>query len=349
MPSFIRTALITALLVYIVVSPAHAASIAMVTKAAGAVFHRSVGDASYRPLKTGMALDAGARVKTGRDGWLELTLADNSRFVLANETEMELSSFSMKARKREGTFNLIQGKLRASVIKLAGKQTDIRLKSATAVAGVKGTEFLMLSRGPANVLFGTEGEVKVTGGNDRGQPLTANTMTQTTRGFMPIAPVAVEPGSPLAKARNDFLAATAAYPQSWGAMDELPDIVARWNIGYGHYLADSGRFVDALHVFQLALDLASAAGVRADALLERGAVHGRFLANSEAALAEYLLVLETYPTLPQAETALYMTGQVQNEMGRFEQARFRFSQYLERYPAGKYRGSVEAFLNRLKK
>lgn len=331
-------------------SLAFAAQAGKVTKASGSAYYKSGKTASYNPLSVNGRVDEGGWIKTGRNGWVELTMNDGSRFTLANGTELEVNAYTAGKDKRAGAFTLAEGKLRASVVKLAGRQTDIRVRSANAVAGVKGTEFLMLTRGPANVLFGAEGTVAVSGADGESCSLTADTVVQTTRGYTPLPPVKVEPASPLAKAKADFEAATgSAPPAEWGAADALPDIIARWNINYGHYLADAGRHKEALHAFQLALDLTEASEVRADALLERGGLYARLLANPEAALAEYLLVLELYPRLPQAETALYVAGQVQAELGHVDQAMARFRQYLKEYPSGRYRGSVETLLEQLEK
>ena len=89
--------------------------------------------------------------------------------------------------------------------------------------------------------------------------------------------------------------------------------------------------------------------VRADARMERGAVFARFLSNPEQALAEYLLVLEEYPALPQAEFALFNTAQVLSELGFIDQARIRFEQYLRQYPQGKQRSNAETLLQNLGK
>jgi len=83
--------------------------------------------------------------------------------------------------------------------------------------------------------------------------------------------------------------------------------------------------------------------------MERGAVYARFLSNPELALAEYLLVLEEYPGLAQAETALLNTAQTLVELGFIEQARVRFEQYLKLYPQGKHRSSAETLLQNLGK
>jgi FecR-like protein len=327
-----------------------AATIGSVSKASGEVLFRAGDNIKYVSLKKGQSLDEGNWVKTGTKGWLELLLADGSKFTIANNSELELTSFMVGKEKKEGSFTLTQGKLRASVVKLGGQQTDIKVRSRTAVAGIRGTEFLMMAQGPANVFFGNEGIVKVSGsGEDVTPPLLPGTMTQNTRGCTPLEPIKVETGTPLAQAKNAFEGATSAVPPAeWLASDNLSSIIARWNINYGHYLADSGKHEAALQVFQIALDLTKDPEIRSDAHLERGSVYSRLLSNSEAALAEYLLVLEEYPTLKQAETALAFTGQTLYDLGFKEEAKARFKEYLKKYPEGKQKGNVETMLNLLK-
>ena len=337
--------IVLVLILFSLVPAAYAGGIASARKVSGDVRFRPDSRTPYGVLTGGTTLPAGASVRTGRNGWVELRLDDGSTVTLANDTELELTSLTMGKGKKEGLLNLAQGKLRASVVKLAGQQADIRVRSRTAVAGVRGTEFLMLNVGPANVFFGNEGSVAVSGETPDAKFLGAGTMTQTTRGYVPLEPVDVEPGSPLADARATFNAVTGpAPPAEWVAGDNLPSIIARWDINYGHYLADRGDYEEALHVFQAAIDLTQTPEIRADAWLERGTVHGRFLNNPRAALAEYLLVLEEYPKLPQAETALYCVGQTLFDLQLFDQARLRLRQYLTTYPAGRFRGTVETLL-----
>jgi hypothetical protein len=327
---------------------AGAGGIATARKVSGDVRFRPAGRTPYGVLAGGTSLPAGSSVRTGRNGWVELRLEDGSTVTLANDTELELTSLTMTKGKKEGLLNFAQGKLRASVVKLAGQQADIRVRSKTAVAGVRGTEFLMLNVGPANVFFGNEGSVAVSGETPDSRLMGAGTMTQTTRGYVPMEPVEVEQGSPLADARATFNAVTGPTPPTeWLAGDNLPSIIARWDINYGHYLADRGDYEEALQVFQAAIDLTKTPEIRADAWLERGTVHGRFLNNPRAALAEYLLVLEEYPRLPQVETALYSVGQTLFDLQLFDQARIRLRQYLATYPAGRFRGTVETLLQQL--
>ena len=338
--------ILMALIVLFPVS-SNAAVVGSITSLSGDVSFRSKGGLPYSRVAKGAMISEGNWIKTGKDGWVELTLNDKSKFTLANNSEFAVTSFLLTRNRREGLFNLAQGKLRASVVKFSGRQSGMTVKSGTAVAGIKGTEFLMLSQGQANVFFGNEGRVAVAG-DPRGpqQPLTASTYVQTTRGLPPADPVKVEAGTPLAEAKGIFDGITAAEPpKEWLDSGKISDICARWNINHGHYLADSGKYQDALNVFQIALDLTKVEEVRADAHMERGAVYARFLSNPELALAEYLLVLEEYPRLPQAETALFNAAQTLVEMGFNDQAKIRFEQYLKTYPNGKHRSNAETLLN----
>jgi tetratricopeptide (TPR) repeat protein len=345
-----RLPILLFIIVMFVPGSVFAAQVGKISSMSGEVYFRVTDNIKYVPMKKGQAIEEGNWVKTGKKGWLELALADGSKFTIANNSEVEVTSFLVNADKKEGSFTLTQGKLRASVVKLAGQQTDIKVKSRTAVAGIKGTEFLMLAEGPANVFFGNEGVVRVSGSSEESAPsLLPGTMTQNTRGSVPLEPVKVEPGTPLAQAKSAFETATSPVPpKEWLEADNLSNIIARWNINYGHYMADSGKHEGALQVFQIALDLTGDAEIRSDARLERGAVYSRFLANGEAALAEYLLILEEYPRQKQAETALYLVGQTLYDLGFKAQAKARFNEYLKKYPDGKNRSNVETMLNLLK-
>lgn len=341
--------LLGVLLVSIILAPilAFAAPVGKITGLTGQAYIRAKTGVPYTALTKGAVVATGTWIKTGPKGWVELTLNDKSTFTLANNTEFEVTGFLLTKNRREGAFNLAEGKLRASVVKFGGKQSGMTVKSGTAVAGIKGTEFLMLSQGQANVFFGNEGTVTVSGDGKSGQqPLTSATYVQNTRGLPPAEPVKIDQGTPLSEAKEIFNGVTSAEPpKEWTDSGKIVDICARWNINHGHYLADSGKYQDALNVFQIALDLTKVEAVRADAHMERGAVYARFLSNPELALAEYLLVLEEYPSLPQAEFALFNAAQTLSEMGFNDQAKLRFEQYIKMYPQGKQRSNAETLLD----
>lgn len=327
--------------------PAYSAmtSAGKIFDASGQVLYREKNNIPYRTAGKGMALAKGYWIKTGTDGWAILELCEGSKLTLANNTELEITEFMAGKGEKSGLFSIVQGKLRASVVRLAGERLDYRVKSPTAVAGIKGTEFMMMTQGFANVFFGNEGAAEISGDAETKRLLAINTMVQNTRGYTPIDPVPVEPDTPLSTAQKNFETITAAKPPAdWELSGNLPQILARWNINYGRYLADAGRYEDALYIFQIALDLTTLPEIRSDARLERGAVYSRFLMNPEAALSEYLLILEEYPAVPQRENALYLGGMTLYELGFKLQAKERFLQYKKEYPSGKYAGSVNTML-----
>jgi len=321
-----------------------------ISERGGSVLYREKDNVPYHTAKKGANIAVGYWVKTGADGWAALSLADGSNLTLANNTELEIKQFMVENKKKNGVFKVLQGKLRASVVRLAGEKVDYKVQSPTAVAGIKGTEFMMMTQGLANVFFGNEGVAEISGDETEGKLLSIDTMVQNTRGYTPADPVQVEPNTPLSTAKNNFEAITAAKPpKDWDLSNNLPHIIARWNINYGHYLADTGKYGDALYFYQIALDLTTFPEIRSDARLESGAVYSRFLRNPEAALAEYLLVLEEYPGVPQRETALYQAGMILYEMGLKGRAKDRFLQYKNEYPKGRNIGNVDTILSIINK
>ncbi|MBI4710111.1 MAG: FecR domain-containing protein [Nitrospirae bacterium] len=321
-----------------------------ITDMSGKVLYRGKPNVVYQDAKKNLEMQKGFWIKTGADGWAVLTLIDQSKLTLSNNTEIELTDLVIGKKKKTGIFSIAGGKIRASVVKLAGEEVDYKVKTPTATAGIKGTEFLLMTQGLANVLFGNEGTVEVSGDASVSKPLTVDTMVQNTRGITPADPVTIQPETPLSDAKKNFEEVTAAVPpKDWEVSNNLPNIIARWNINYGHYLADTGKYEDALYVFQIALDLTTLPEIRSDARLERGAVYARFLNHPETALAEYLLVLEEYPKVSQRETALFLSGMTLYQLGFNEQAKEKLLQYKNEYPTGKHLSNVETILGVLNK
>ena len=321
-----------------------------ISNLSGSVTFRDMDNVPYKAAVKGTALEKGYWIKTGDDGWAVVELSDKSKLTLANNTELEITEFTVGKKTKQGIFSINQGKLKASIARLPGDTVDYKVKSPTAIAGVRGTEFMMMAQGRANVFFGNEGSADISGDATVSKPLTGDTMVQNTRGYTPVDPVQIKPNTPLYDAKKNFEQITAAKPpKDWEISGNLPHIVARWNINYGHYLADVGKYEEALYAFQIALDLTSSPEIRSDARLERGSVYSRFYSNPEAALSEYLLVLEEYPQVAQRENALYLVGMTLYELGFKKQSKERFLQYKREYPSGKYKGNVETIMNVLEK
>ena len=138
-------------------------------------------------------------------------------------------------------------------------------------------------------------------------------------------------------------------PVVWERVRDLPDLLARWNLNYGHYLADSTRFREALDVFEIAFDLTSLPGIKAEARLERGTVYSRNMNDPGRALSEYTDVIERYKNEPFLENAVYSAGLIKMEMKDRDGALGLFRRYIADYPSGSHRSTVEIFIKELEK
>ena len=324
------------------------AAIGNLSKGSGAIYFKAKGEKKWAVALTGMEINEGDKLKTGSDGRLELLMQDASRLTIGNNTEMEITKFLVDKDKRSATI-FVQGKLRAAIAKFFGR-TNMWVKTPTAVAGVKGTDFIVMNEGKANVLFGQEGTVEVKGNNKESVSLVPDTMTENTQGHAPIAVVKVEPNTPLSDARKQLEAVTNVdAPVEWQEAGKLPQILARWNMNYGHYLADSGKYKEAIEVFQIAADLTDIPEIGAESRVQRGTVYSRNLSLYPEALKEYHTVLDKYPQMPQAENALFSIGMIYKDMGDREKAGESLQRYLKQYPQGRHTSTVETLIKELEK
>jgi hypothetical protein len=315
----------------------------------GAVYFKGKRAESWGVALLGAPVAEGDSIKTGSDGRARISFPDGSIVAVGNESTLTVEEFRVSGRSRRAVYALSGGKLRAIVGAFSGA-SDIRVRTPTAVAGVKGTDFMVMNEGQANVVFGEEGLVTFGGSPGASVELTPGHMTENTRGERPIAPVGVEPGSALDEARLRLMAVTdVAAPVEWETAGTLPAILSRWNINYGHYLADSRRYADALGVFQIAIDLSAAPGLRAEAHLERGTVYSRNLGEPALALEEYMEVVLRYRVEPFAENAIFSAGMIKMDMGDRDGARGLFRRYMEDYPHGGRTATVELLLRELER
>lgn len=109
------------------------------------------GQTATRPLVKGARLAPGDRVRTGRDGAVELRLGDGSLVRLAELSDLEIERLDADAGGAPTTshFNLAAGQARAWVARqLVGRvsaaQGDFRVRTPTAVAAVRQTDFAVM-------------------------------------------------------------------------------------------------------------------------------------------------------------------------------------------------------------
>lgn len=288
--------------------------------------------------KEGMELFEKDTIKTGDDGWIAIELSDKSKINIGNK-----SLVTIYKNKQDITVQIDKGKINAKVSRV--KDREVTFKTSTAVAGIRGTEFMLYYENNANLFFGKEGKVEVKGKKEGTEMIGKDEMTETTRGLKPLPSQKVEPNTPLFDAYKIMQSLTDdSEKKDFYSADKLGEIIGRWNINYSRYLVDVKDYDSALHTLQFALDITSSPEIRADARLQRGSIFSIFLNSYEEALAEYLLNLEEYPKLPQAEVSLYNVALLLDELGYSEKAKERLKEYKEKYPNGRYINNVNRML-----
>ena len=96
-------------------------------------------------------------IRTG-EGRAKIMFEDNSLMTLDRNTDLRITEFLFrkKSQQRESMFDLLQGRAKALVSQFFSSREDFRVRTPTAVAGVRGTHFLV------EALGGEGGESKVT-------------------------------------------------------------------------------------------------------------------------------------------------------------------------------------------
>jgi hypothetical protein len=109
----------------------------------------------------GMVLREGDRVVTGAGGRLEITAADGSTITVGEQTTVVLTRFVAPgdAGPGQGFLDLVEGILR---LNLPGSWNRFEVITATAVASVRGTDWLIDAQGAENTaVFVAKGSVAV--------------------------------------------------------------------------------------------------------------------------------------------------------------------------------------------
>jgi hypothetical protein len=109
----------------------------------------------------GMALREGDRVVTGAGGRLEITAADGSTITVGEQTTVVLTRFVAPGDSGPGSglLDLVEGILR---LNLPGSWNRFEVITATAVASVRGTDWLIDAQGTENTaVFVAAGRVEV--------------------------------------------------------------------------------------------------------------------------------------------------------------------------------------------
>jgi hypothetical protein len=130
-------------LAFILALPAPALASARVTYLQGTVHSGNTDAGPWQPLQKGMTVTANKFIKTGKKGYVELTLPDRSIVRLAPGTLFEIEeSLFPKNKPRRFSARLFLGKIWARVSQKFGSQSgSFNTRTPTAVAGVRGTVY----------------------------------------------------------------------------------------------------------------------------------------------------------------------------------------------------------------
>ena len=142
------------------------------------------------------------------------------------------------------------------------------------------------------------------------------------------------------------LSAPAALAQETDSAQTDALYFARWNINYGEYLLDVGKYLEALEAFQTALEAAPSPQVRAEAALQRASTFAIFLDAYDEARREYEQILQDQAQMPQRETARYRLALLLFDQQLYDEAILQLDAYLSQYPRGRFARSAEFLLQR---
>jgi hypothetical protein len=189
------------------------------------------GQTAARPLAKGARLAPGDRVRTGREGAVELRLGDGSLVRLAELSDLEIERLDVDAGGTPTTsrFNLAAGQARAwvarqLVARVSSAQGDFRVRTPTAVAAVRQTDFAVVHDPDATRIYTFAGGVETTS-VDRGSVVCfRNRWTRALRGQDP------EPCRVIPLRDKRALLKTLAF-QSATVEPGDPDLVALDRIG----------------------------------------------------------------------------------------------------------------------
>jgi hypothetical protein len=101
-------------------------------------------DNKAEPAKVGKKVVQGDIISAGKEGRAKIVMADKNVLNISPETQIKIEKYENDGKdKKNVELNVLYGKVRASVEqKYDGEKSKFNIKTPSAVAGVRGTDFL---------------------------------------------------------------------------------------------------------------------------------------------------------------------------------------------------------------
>ncbi len=133
----------------------------------------------------------GDKILTAENSYVKIFLIDDSVLTVGANSRFVISKFIVNERSRISIFNLIEGKVKAVISKFLrkGAENRVLINTPTAVAGVRGTEFVVETNGQMTEVGVLDGEVEVRDRNGMGSViLKPGYQTMVRMGGAPMPP-----------------------------------------------------------------------------------------------------------------------------------------------------------------
>lgn len=124
---------------------------------------RLMRDGAPADLAVGAEVREGDQILTGAKGRVKVLLSDDSVLALGSKSEIRIEThrFSVASKERKTRIYLGNGAVRALVQKtVQSEAADFEVRTGNAVAGVRGTEFVLEAENGASRLSTFSGEVE---------------------------------------------------------------------------------------------------------------------------------------------------------------------------------------------
>jgi hypothetical protein len=127
---------------------------------------RVIRQSESLPATVGFSVELNDRLVTGRKSRIKVLFSDDSLVTVGGETELTITEhiFKAKANQRKTVMELVKGKMRALVQKeVAGVSAVFEVHTTNAVAGVRGTEFIVAATDTELRLWTISGDMDLIG------------------------------------------------------------------------------------------------------------------------------------------------------------------------------------------